>query len=194
MNVLEHLTHEHREVERLLDLLAESDEGPEREATLTKLESSLGTHMAVEERFVYPIVKDVLGAEDKHEGVNEHDLARDGLAKMRELVAQPGFGAAVDMVKAGIGHHVEEEENDMFPELRRKAAERIAALGSPEELEAQVESAGQDEAALKGEVSGTGRVSDDLTRDELYEQAKEADIDGRSSMTKDELKQALSKS
>ena len=127
MDVLDHLTEEHRKVERLLDQLADSDEGAEREELISELESSLGTHMEVEERFVYPIVTDVLGAEDKHEGVNEHDLARDGLVKLRELQDEPGFGAAVDMLKAGIGHHVEEEERDMFPKLRQDATDRIAA-------------------------------------------------------------------
>jgi iron-sulfur cluster repair protein YtfE (RIC family) len=186
MDVLEHLTEEHRKVERLLDQIEDSDQGPERERLVAELESSLGTHMAVEEQFVYPIVKDVLDEEDAHEGVNEHDLARDGLVKLRELIDEPGFGAAVEMVKAGIAHHVEEEEGDMFPKLREDAAERIAALGPAEELEQEVED-GSSSSSRSGEVSGKG----ELTRDELYEKAKEADVEGRSSMTKDELREAL---
>ena len=183
MDVLDHLTQEHRTVERLLEQLRESDEGAERKRLLSELESTLGTHMEVEERFVYPIVQEVLGAEDRHEGTNEHDLARDGLVKLRELVDEPGFAAAVDMVKAGIAHHVEDEEEDMFPDLREQAAEKIAALGPAEELEAKVQKG-------TGEVSGRG----ELTRDELYERAKEAGIEGRSNMTKDELRDALSSS
>jgi iron-sulfur cluster repair protein YtfE (RIC family) len=186
MDVLEHLTDEHRKVERLLDQIEESDAGPERERLVAELESSLSTHMAVEEQFVYPIVKEVLDEDDAHEGVNEHDLARDGLVKLRELIDEPGFGAAVEMIKAGIGHHVEEEEGDMFPKLRRDAAAQIEALGSPEELERRVEE-GASPAPRTGEVSGKG----ELTRDELYEKAKEADIEGRSSMSKDELREAL---
>jgi hypothetical protein len=38
---------------------------------------------------------------------------------------------------------------------------------------------------------GSGMAPDGPTRDELYEQAKDADIPGRSTMTKDELAAAL---
>ena len=168
MELLDHLTEEHRKVEGLLDMLATSEEGPDREATLAELESSLSTHMAVEETFLYPIVTKVIGAEDEEEAEVEHGLARDGLAKLRELVAQPGFGAAVDMLTAGIGHHVKEEEQELFPQLRAEAAEQVRALGTPDELEVKVKS-----------------------KSDLYEQAKNAGVEGRSQMNKDELAEAV---
>ena len=37
MELLDHLTEEHRKVEGLLDTLAKSEEGPEREAALAEL-------------------------------------------------------------------------------------------------------------------------------------------------------------
>lgn len=174
MDVLNHLVKEHREVERLLDELAESEPGSQRESTVDELTKALTTHMLVEEQFVYPIVKEVVGGEEEQEAENEHQLARDGLAKLQELVSEPGFGAAVDMVKAGIKHHVEEEEDEIFPKLREDANERIEALWEPEELEAQVKS-----------ESGAS------TKAELYAQAKEAGIAGRSNMSKEELEAAL---
>lgn len=173
MDVLDHLIEEHRKVEQLLDTLKESDAGPEREAALSELEDSLATHMAVEETFVYPIVEEAFGDkgdEDVKEADNEHQLAREGLGNMRDLVAEPGFGAAVDMVKAGLEHHVEEEETDLFPRLREKANDKIKALGDPEVLEAKV-----------------------ATKAELFQKASEADIAGRSTMTKDELAEAVVK-
>jgi len=177
MDVLEHLIEEHRKVEELLNTLANSEEGPERQQALGELESSLGTHMAVEERFVYPIVVDVVGEEDEQGAENEHGLAREGLKQMRQLVDQPGFGAAVEMVKAGIGHHVEEEEQEIFPKLRSEAADRVAALGEPDELETQVKSGGSSDG--------------DPTKAELYDKAKGAGVEGRSTMSKDELADAV---
>jgi iron-sulfur cluster repair protein YtfE (RIC family) len=174
MNVLTHLEQEHRKVEAMLKTLGDSEPGPARERTLAELESALATHMAVEERFIYPLVKKDVDDEMAEEADIEHNLARTGLRKLRELVGQPGFGAAVDMVKGGIGHHVKEEEGEMFPALRKEAAEQIDAM-DPEELEEQVKSS----------------PAGDATKAELYERARKAGIEGRSSMTKDELVHAL---
>jgi iron-sulfur cluster repair protein YtfE (RIC family) len=175
MDVLNHLEKEHRKVEKMLDALSKSEAGPEREATLRELEDSLSTHMAVEEQFIYPLVDEDIDPEMAEEADIEHGLARDGMAKMRELVDQPGFGAAVEMVKGGIGHHVKEEETEMFPALRKKAAREIAGL-DPEELEERVKA---------------GERAEGATKAELYEKARAARVEGRSSMSKDELAKAV---
>jgi len=178
MDVIDHLTQEHRKAEALMEQLKESAAGETRDQLIVELTDALSTHMAVEEQFLYPIVTEVIGEETEAEAETEHGLAREGLAKLDQLRDQPGFGAALDMVKAGIAHHVEEEEQEVFPQLRQKAADRLAEL-DPDQLEAQVKSQSPDV---------------DLTKDELYRQAQDADIAGRSSMTKDELAQAVTDS
>ena len=39
---------------------------------------------------------------------------------MMSMVNVPGFGAAAEMLLGGIGHHVEEEEIEILPELKDK--------------------------------------------------------------------------
>jgi iron-sulfur cluster repair protein YtfE (RIC family) len=168
MDLLDHLMKEHREAEELIAKLEESEPGQQRTALIDELASALHKHMEVEEQFLYPIVAEVIGEEDAEEGNNEHDLAREGLEKLYELADEPGFAAALDMVKAGIDHHVEDEEDEMFPELRQKAADRIRGLDA-EKLEQVI----------------------DLTKDQMYRKAKEAGIEGRSDMTRDELARAI---
>jgi hemerythrin-like domain-containing protein len=111
---------DHREVKRLLTALADSEEGAEREQMCEEVKTSLSLHMEIEERIIYPVVKREIGAEDEEEAEIEHRLAREGLSTMVGMVSQPGFGAAVEMLKGGITHHVEEEESQLLPELKEK--------------------------------------------------------------------------
>src|SRR5262249_48984099 len=83
---------------------------------------------------------------------------------------EPGFGAALDAVKAGIAHHVGEEEGEVFPALRRSEsmlaemarpflAKRLA-LGLPMEPEALAAAAPKAElldGARRGGTGGGGR-------------------------------------
>lgn len=109
---------DHREVETLLDKLAKSEEGREREQMVEELVIKLGAHMDAEESIVYPPVRAEVGEEDEEEAEIEHGLAREGLEKVQQMVEMPGFGAAVEMLKGGISHHVEEEETQLLPELK----------------------------------------------------------------------------
>lgn len=174
MDVLDHLIEEHRQVERLLEQIKDSDPGDERNRLFEEISDSLRTHMAVEERFLYPLIAEHIGKEDAADAADEHALAREGLASVKERLAEGAFEAAVDILAKGIAHHVDEEESSLFPELREKAGPQLSEL-DPGELEAAV----------------TPAADIDLTKDELSEQAKAAGIEGRSSMNKDELAAAL---
>jgi iron-sulfur cluster repair protein YtfE (RIC family) len=156
--LLDELEAQHRQAEQVLSQLekAEGEQGQRR--LVEQLTTALAQHMQLEETQVYPELAK-LDSDLAEEAEIEHGLARDGLAKLTTMIGQPGFGATVAMVQAGIAHHVEEEETEAFPKLR-------AALGLP---------GGSDEA----------------TKAELYEQAKQAGIEGRSSMSKEELSEAV---
>jgi iron-sulfur cluster repair protein YtfE (RIC family) len=114
----------------MLKALAETKPGAARRKMTEKLIAALTQHMAIEEELVYPLVAERVGQEEEREAETEHILARDGLSKMKELVGEGGFGAAVAMVTAGIKHHVKEEETENFPELKRKLERsELAQLG-----------------------------------------------------------------
>jgi hemerythrin-like domain-containing protein len=114
------LKKDHREVEAMLKTLAASTPGARRRSTVDKLDAALKLHMKIEEADIYPLVAKLIDEEDADEANIEHGLTRDGVVKLRELVDEPGFGAAVAMLTAGIKHHVKEEEQEMFPTLKKK--------------------------------------------------------------------------
>jgi hemerythrin-like domain-containing protein len=121
---------DHREAEKLLGKLADTEEGSEREQLVEELTMKLTAHMELEESIVYPSVRETVGEEDEEEAEVEHRLAREGLEKLSSMMAMPGFGAAVEMLKGGITHHVQEEEHELLPELKDAISrEEWAAMG-----------------------------------------------------------------
>jgi len=184
MDVTRMLEADHRMVEGLFAKI-EATEGEERAALVTELASALHDHMELEERILYPAMIPVVGKETVQEGVTEHELARRTLEDMVALSPdEPGFGGALEAVKAGIEHHVDEEEHEVFPKLRTEGAGVLEQIAEPFKAK---------RASLDMKVN-VGALTEGATKDQLLEEAKGLDIAGASSMNKDELAEALAAS
>ena len=181
MDVTRMLEADHREVEDLFAQI-EKAEGAERQPLVDKLATSLLAHMQLEEAVVYPAMKPVTGDEVVEEANTEHELGRKTLQEMVRLAPDdPGFGAALDATRAGIAHHVEEEETEVFPELRKDGATVLQEIATPfmaKRLEL-------------GLPMGPDALAAASTKDELLTEAKNAGVSGAASMTKAELAEAL---
>jgi hemerythrin superfamily protein len=172
---------DHRQVEDLFEQI-EKAEGDARTPLIEELSTALKAHMQLEEEVVYPAMEPVTGAEAVQEGETEHELARKTLADMVALAPdEPGFGGALEAVKAGITHHVEEEEGEIFPKLRSDGTEVLEQMATPFMQKRLALGLPMDGAALAAAS----------TKEELLEEARSAGIDGASSMSKEELASAL---
>ena len=181
MDVTRILETDHREVEALFAKI-EKAEGKNRQPFIDELATSLQAHMELEERVVYAAMQPVTGKEDVEEGKTEHNIARAGLAEVVELAPDtPGFGAALAAVKAGIGHHVEEEEEDVFPKLRKDGAEVLEEMATPF-MKKRME---------LGMPMGVDALAASASKHELLAEAKGAEVEGAASMNKHELADAL---
>jgi len=96
---------------------------------LKELSDNLAAHMAIEQEIYYPAVKTVK-TDLVLESYEEHSLAEIGLKRL--LGTSPkdeSFTAKVTACKELIEHHVEEEEEDLFPAVDKKiAAAELAEL------------------------------------------------------------------
>lgn len=126
MRAIALLTKQHQEVRTIFKQL-EKGNGQSR-ALLAKLATNLAAHMAIEQELFYPAV---LKVKEKLilEAYEEHEVARFALERLLKTpVSDRTFKAKVTTLKEIIEHHIEEEEEDLFP-----ASEK--ALGdSSEEL------------------------------------------------------------
>ena len=139
MDVLEHLEEEHRKVEQLIADLESTTTAAEREPILADLGEALAKHMDVEEERLYPIVAESMEEEVSRRANAEHDTARDDLARLVDQSDRPEFDSALAKFKEDLAHHVGEEENYIFPNLRMNAAHDIADLGDLHKLEEEVQ-------------------------------------------------------
>jgi hemerythrin superfamily protein len=181
MDVTKILEADHREVETLFRKISRA-EGAERAPMIEELVSSLTGHMDLEEAVVYPAMEPVTGEEAVTEAETEHGLARKLLQDVVDLGPdEPGFGAALAALEAGISHHVKEEEEEVFPELRKDGSTILEKIATPF-MQKRLE---------LGLPITADALAASSSKDELLAEANSAHVDGASSMTKPELAKAL---
>lgn len=143
----------------------------------------LEVHTTIEETVFYPQVKGCSedAGETVAEGIQEHIVVKRLIEECQAM--GPGgeeWTAKMAVIIEGVEHHAEEEETELFPEIRPK-------LGK-EGLERLAE-----ELTMKKKELGapTPDMVIDLTKQELMEKAKAQEIPGRSTMDQVELALAV---
>jgi hemerythrin superfamily protein len=175
-NVVDLIMNDHREFERLFDRLKNQPET--RKTDLPVMLSLLTAHSRAEEAEVYPAADQSGGDHDVEHSQREH-LECDQLAAdlAATEVDAPDFEAKLDKLVDAVTHHLEEEEETVLPGMRSAlSAERLDELG---------------EAFLASREQHLGSMPEDITKDELEQQAVNANLTGASTKSKDELAQEL---
>ena len=126
MNAIELLKEDHREALELLDRLEnledeldQDDEGVEVLPTelFNQLKSALTLHTRLEEQVFYPAMREFDETREQiGEALEEHQAVDQILDEMSDL--SPGDEEFIDKLeelKENLEHHIEEEEDDLFP-------------------------------------------------------------------------------
>jgi hypothetical protein len=107
------------------------------------------------------------------------------VAKLKKMKADaPEFQQTMAKLIEGVQHHIQEEESTALPSLREGLDE--AELNRLGEKFALRRGAELEHGPRSRQLGGS-----EMTRDKLYEKAKEHNISGRSQMTKEELQEAV---
>lgn len=143
MNALDLLKTQHRIVERLFKMIEESEDPDEKDMFADELADNLAAHATIEERLFYPAAFAEQTEDMLREAVEEHLSVKRLLADLLTTSAEDeSFDAKVKVLKEQIEHHVEEEEGELFKQVKHTLDK--ATL---EELGAQMESMFEDEMA-----------------------------------------------
>lgn len=176
-DVVDLIEEDHREVERLFGELTNTPE--KRRLLLPVLTSLLVAHSRAEEAEVYPVARDEAGEVDEvAHSQEEHEEAERLLQELAETDPASGdFEQKLHDLVAAVTHHVNEEESTVLPGMRQRLSDdRRRELG---------------EAFVRTREAYLGEKPGEATRDELEQKARNAGIQGASTMSKDQLRSAL---
>jgi hemerythrin superfamily protein len=150
MDALKLLTQQHREVDALFEQFEEAEDDAEKRACFDEIADNLAIHATIEEKFFYPAVRAKQTEEELEESFDEHLEIKKLLVDAMNSTEKPGFDARVAALQGAVEHHVEEEEEELFPTVRELlGADALEAIGQQLEAEA---------AAMKEEGAPRSKV------------------------------------
>ena len=159
---------DHKKVQKAFkdfEKLKEGDNKRAKSEIVRQTCADLTVHATVEEEIFYPAArKAIKDADLMDEATVEHAGAKDLIAQLESM--QPGdalYDAKFTVLGESINHHVKEEQNEMFPKVRKTKLD-LNALGQQmaqrkAELESKTSPADGPNAAKRGLGSARSRAS-----------------------------------
>lgn len=155
MDAIALLKKQHREVAELFKHFEKARSARQRQQTFEKIADALAIHATIEERHFYPSVKRK-GTEDVLlESVEEHLQIKRVIADLLKLdPGEDAFVAKVKVLQDDVEHHVEEEEEELFPKVQKlfDKADLISLAETMQETEAELRNEGKPREAVSGET------------------------------------------
>lgn len=168
---LELLIADHRSVEELFDQFGQEKHGDEatRRDIAQRICNELAVHAQVEEELLYTWLRENLDDDDVEmveEAQVEHNTAKDLIAQLEGATdIDEQYNAKVKVLGEYIKHHVNEEENEIFPKIR--------------DMQEELDELGQEIAARKGELKE--ELGMESGADEAQEEGEEMPASARGS-------------
>lgn len=127
---------DHARVSSLLTRLQRATGELRRTALLDEIERALREHTGIEEQIFYPAFREAARTDKDrrlfHEATEEHHVVDVVLPEVRAARHEPDvFQARAKVLRELVRHHIEEEQDELFPRARQLlSGEELRALGT----------------------------------------------------------------
>jgi hemerythrin-like domain-containing protein len=122
MNAVKLLKQQHQDVRDLFELFDKARDATDKDRICQQLADNLAAHMTIEEQIFYPAAFSAMQDESRREeAFAEHQEAKDILAEILDMDMSLGgqdFEQRIKLLQQKIEHHVQEEENEVFKQVR----------------------------------------------------------------------------
>jgi len=132
MDAIALLTRDHQEVERLFKQFEKLTERAQKskQKIVTNIIREVAIHSAVEEMLFYPVVRTAAlkaqtralreAADTVLESLEQHHVVKWTLSELEKMKPEDErYDAKVKVLMESVRHHVEEEQGELFPKVRR---------------------------------------------------------------------------
>jgi hemerythrin superfamily protein len=130
MDAIELLKEDHKKVEKIFTAMEKQED---RQKLFPELDRELSVHAEIEEKIFYPAAKEAEPTRDLVlESIEEHKQIKMVLADLEQTDKSTDvWGAALKVLKEDVMHHVGEEEDELFPKVRKVLSkEQLEDLGT----------------------------------------------------------------
>lgn len=150
------LMDDHKRVKEIFDTFKDLDNEEKIDAKHKAL-VELALHAAVEEKLVYPLLREEDEDDEVNEAVVEHHVVKLLIVEL-EAMKQPGsmLDAKFKVLGEIVEHHVKEEESEMFPKLR-------SSDNNLQELGAEIKALKEELLSKLGDADNLGKIDPELS-------------------------------
>jgi len=141
MNALELLKADHKKVAALFDQVKETESEQKHWKLFEQIKTELEVHTHIEETVFYPRIRQYEDLKDMVlEALEEHKQVKTLIREIADLVkGSEKLDAKLKVMGENVEHHVEEEETEMFPKVKKAMSK-----DELEELGAELQAAKKD--------------------------------------------------
>ena len=118
------LTDDHAKVKKLFreyEKLTKKEDQEGKEELAQQICKELTIHAQLEEEIFYPAAREAIKDDDLlNEALVEHSSAKDLISEIKSMkIDDPMYDAVVTVLGEYVNHHVQEEEEKMFPKVQK---------------------------------------------------------------------------
>ncbi len=125
MDVIDLLIQQHREADALFVAFRNAQDNVAKKELCIQLAEALTLHATIEERWIYPVARRVIGEDKIQHSVEEHGemkrLIADMLRSRNDVNAVAGIVSKLEQV---VKSHVADEEKNVLPQFGQKVTEK----------------------------------------------------------------------
>jgi len=141
---MEMLIADHREVQKMFkqfEKLKEQDDDQSKRDLVDLTCAELKVHTQIEEEIFYPAAREALAEGDLvAEALVEHNSAKELIAKLQGSDANAEeYAAMFTVLGEYVNHHIAEEQNEMFPKLKKADLDWDALTAQMQERKGQLQ-------------------------------------------------------